>query len=74
MMFPKMTKFAARRGVGAIIVQHILFLMLVKQISSYSTLNCIWKGITKNGEILDHNLPDQPSISMIPHNAAVTKR
>jgi hypothetical protein len=29
MMLPKMTKFAARRGVGAIIVQQILFVGLV---------------------------------------------
>ena len=72
MIDPKITKLAASRGVGAMIVAHIL-----KDNESFSTRGrnrstyCNWNGESRYGEKWDHSRPDQPATSSAPQKQAV---
>ena len=71
MILPKIRKFAARKGVGAMMVPtNLLGVNKIQEIEIIFTY-CISKGVSNAGLILDHTRALQPRISRIPARRTV---
>lgn len=73
MSCPRMTKFAATNGVGAMMVVEILGEGLVesKHLGAEDDTHCIKNGLSSDGFLLDHKRALQPSTSVTHASTAV---